>query len=236
MASISQDSYRIIDPVLTTLSQGYQNASMIAESLFPTLQVSYNKGRIPKFNKTAFISRETVRATGARSNRINELEYDLVPFELIENDVEMSLDYIEEEDAENWIKLEQKIIKDLSDIINMGKEKQAADYAQNPYNYASQYSTDCQNNQFVDPDVNPVDIIRDSIEKLRSKIGRQPNTLVMGPSTYSALMNSPSIIDRVKYSGIRKVNTTTLSELFEVPIIKVGYAQYTDNNSDFKDI
>jgi len=78
--------------------------------------------------------------------------------------------------------------------------------------------------------------MKNAVEKLRAQIGKQPNTALLGVSTYRALLNHPEVIDRVKYSGIRKINTTILSELFEIPNIKVGYAQFTDDNTTFKDI
>jgi hypothetical protein len=209
---------------------------MIAETLFPTIQLTHSKGRIPKFSKTAFIARETNRAAGANSNRINNLDYELIPYELIENDVELSVDYIEEEGAESFMNLEMKIMKDLADIIALGKEKQAADYVQRLGNYDPYALTNCESNKFVEADVNPINIVKDSVERLRKKIGKNPNTAVLGISTYQALMNNPAIIDRVKYSGIRKINTTVLSELFEIPNIKIGYAQHTADGVNFSDV
>jgi hypothetical protein len=235
MSALTTDTYRVIDPVLTTLAQGYQNTNMVAEALFPTVQVATTKGKIPKFNKTAFVARNTNRATGARSNRINDMDYELIPFETIENDVEMALDYLEEEN-ESYMKLEQKMMKDLSDIIALGKEKYAADFVQNISNYQPNALTNCGNSNFTKGTSNPIEVVKNAVEALRSKIGRQPNTAIIGVSTYRALLNHPIIIDRVKFSGLRKVNTAVLSELFEIPNIKIGYAQHTEDNVVFKDI
>lgn len=236
MSLITTDSYRVIDPVLTTLAQGYQNSSMVAETLFPTVKVATSKGKIPKFNKTAFIARDTNRAVGAKSNRINDMDYELMPFETIENDVEMAIDYLEEDDSESFMKLEQKVMKDLSDIISLGKEKTAADYAQKTSNYTASALTNCASNPFTASTSNPIQTVKAAIESLRARIGVQPNTAVIGASVYSALLNHPEIIDRVKFAGLRKVNTTVLSELFEISNIKVGYAQHTGETTGFKDI
>jgi len=145
MSIFQTDKFRIIDPVLTTLAQGYQNATMVADALFPAVQVATTKGKIPKFNKTAFISRDTNRASGAKSNRINELEYQLIDYETIENDVEMALDYLDEDGGEHFLKLEQKVMKDLADILAVGKEKASADLVQNVSNYAAGATTNCTN-------------------------------------------------------------------------------------------
>jgi hypothetical protein len=236
MSIITTDTYRIIDPVLTTLAQGYQNATMVADALFPVVQVASAKGKIPKFNKTAFIYRDTNRALGARSNRINDLEYQLIDYETIENDVEMAVDYLEEEGGEYYIKLEQKMMRDLLDILAVGKERAVADEVQRSQNYTTNTSTNCEDSIWSDSDSDPISIVKSSIEKLRKQIGRQPNTAIIGASTYNALLNHKDIIDRVKFSGVRRVNTAVLSELFEVPIIRVGYGQHTEDNVTFKDI
>jgi len=145
MAIITPDKFRILDPVLTQMAQGYQNATMVANHIFPTVAVQTAKGKIPKFNKTAFITRNTNRATGANSNRINDLEYSLIDIETIENDVEIALDYLEEDNGENFLKLEQKIMKDLADILALGKEKAAADLVQSISNYLPGATTNCTN-------------------------------------------------------------------------------------------
>ncbi|MDR0926152.1 MAG: major capsid protein [Ignavibacteria bacterium] len=231
---MSKTDYRVVDPILTTLIQGYNNASMVSDALFPTIPLQFSKGKIPIFNKSAFVVRDTIRAIGANSNRIPVSDYVLLPFELQERDIEIALDYLEEDNSA-IIKLEQKVTQDLCNIIALGKEKQAADMALNPANYTTSAKYDCSSTQLSDEDVNPIDIIKDAAESVRSRIGKSPNTAVIGASVYRALMDHPAIIDRVKFSGIRKVNTLTLSELFEIPNIKVGYAQYADDLL-FKDV
>jgi hypothetical protein len=127
-------------------------------------------------------------------------------------------------------------MKDLNDIIALGKEKFAADFVQTLSNYSANALTNCGTSVFTKSTSNPIEIVKDAVEKLRGRIGRQPNTAIIGVSTYRALLNHPAIIDRVKFSGVRKVNTQVLSELFEIPTIKIGYAQHTDDNITFKDV
>jgi len=89
---------RLIDPVLTSLAQEYRNSGFVADKILPVVSVNQRKGKIPVFGKQAFIHRDTIRAVRADSNRIPPEELTYLEFELLERDVEVSLDYIEEEE------------------------------------------------------------------------------------------------------------------------------------------
>jgi hypothetical protein len=234
--SIANDTYRTIDPVLTTLMQGYSNSNMVADALFPAIPVPNSKGKIPIFNKNAFIIRDTNRASGAMSNRIGQTEYDLVTYETTEKDIEMAIDYLDEEQSDSFFKIERKVTKDLTDIILLGKEQQAANFAQNDENYSSYSKFDSSDMTFQNSTTNPIEIVKDCANSVRNHIGRNPNTAIIGASVYRALLENPIIIERVKFSGLRRVNTTILSELFEIPYIKIGYAQYASDGEVFEDV
>ena len=135
MANSRMDDLRMVDPVLTTVAQGYKNENLIYSKLFPEVQVSKLKGKIPVFGKDAFIIRDTVRAVRAASNRIAPTDLQLIEFETRERDVETAIDYIEEEESSDLYSYEQRITKELSDIMQLGKEKEAADIVQDLSNY-----------------------------------------------------------------------------------------------------
>jgi len=236
MSVLKKEVFRVVDPVLTTLAQGYNNNIMVSDSIFPCVQINSHKGKIPKFNKTAFISRNTQRASGALSNRINDADFELLDFELLENDVEIPVDYLEEELSESFFKLEQKVMMDLLNILSLNKEKEAADYAQNTNNYTTTGKTDCSSSLWTSATSTPIQIIKNAADNIRSKIGRMPNTAILGASVYRALVEHPDVIDRVKFSGVRSVNTKVLSELLNIEHIQIGYAQQTLDNATFTDI
>ena len=236
MSIMKKEVFRVVDPVLTTLAQGYTNSTMVSDFLFPCVQINSHKGRIPKFNKTAFILRNTNRASGAMSNRINDADFELLDFELIENDVEIPIDYLEEELSESFFKLEQKVMMDLLNILSLGKEKEAAGYAQNGNNYAAGSKTNCSTSLWSNASSKPIQVIKNAADSIRTKIGRMPNTAIIGASVYRALIEHPDVIDRVKFSGVRSVNTKILSELLNIEHIKIGYSQQTTDNKAFTDI
>jgi hypothetical protein len=229
----------MVDPVLTTVAQGYSNASMIAHRLFPIVQVSKLKGKIPVFGKEAFAVREMNRAIRAESNRIPPSDLQLVEFETQEKDIETAIDYIEEEETPDFIRLEHRIAKQLVDIMQLGREQETANLVQNPANFdpALQLAIDAASafNDYT-LTIDPVQIIKDAMGDVRGKIARYPNTMIIGDSAYRALANHPKVIERVKYAGVSNVSTAALSEIFELPMIFVGMAVTTSDGTTFTDV
>ncbi len=233
------DELRMIDPVLTTIAQGYTNSSMIYETLFPTVSVSKMKGKIPVFGKEAFVLRNTERAIRASSNRIPPAETELITFETVEQDIETAIDYLEEEESPDFYKLEQRIARQLVDMLNLGKEKLAAQLALNPASYPIGHSLAVDAGTAFNDYTNttdPIAVIQDCISTVRTKIGRFPNTIVMGEDCFKAIINHPKVIERIKYSGKYSINSQILATLLNIDNISIGLAVSSQNGIDFTDI
>jgi hypothetical protein len=233
------DEFRMVDPVLTTVAQGYSNAALVADKLLPVVQVSKLKGKIPLFGKEAFAVRSLHRAMRSQSNRIQPSELTLLDYETTERDIEIAVDYLEEEESYEFYRLEQRTAKQLVDMMLLAREKEIADYVQNPNNFDNSLKI------VIDPsyafndyelDINPLDIIFDGMSAVRNKIARYPNTMIIGDASYRALVNHPKIIEKVRYAGVSTVNTATISELCGIPYVHVGLAVHTNNGTDFSDV
>lgn len=234
------DELRMIDPVLTTIAQGYSNTGLVAEYLFPHVEVSKMKGKVPVFGKEAFIVRETERALRADSNRIAASGNDFVEFETIERDIEVAIDYLEEEESLSYSKYEQRVTKELMDVLMLGKEKEAAELAQNADNYVSGLkkvitALDAWDDYTLET-VDPIADIKAGMNAIRQLIGRLPNTMIIGETSYRALMNHPSVLEKVKYSGLTKVTKDILRELTEINDIHVGLSVYSTDGETFSDV
>lgn len=234
------DELRMIDPVLTTIAQGYSNKGMVANFLFPTVKVKKLKGKIPYFGKEAFIIRDTERAIRATSNRIPPSDISFIDFETLEQDVEVAVDYLEAEESLSYQKYEQRLTKELMDILLLGKEKTAADLAQDASNYTASLkkvisSVDAWDDYTLST-VDPIQDIKDGMNAVRQKIGIYPNTMIIGDASYQALLNHPKVIERVQYSGLSKITKNILSELTEISNIQIGLSVYTDDGVSFTDV
>lgn len=239
MSNSRLDALRMVDPVLTTLVSGYSNSAYIAHRLFPLITVSKMKGKIPVFGKEAFAVHETERAIRAASNRIPPPGTSLVTFETNERDIETALDYLEEEESADSFRYEQKVTKDLMDILLLGHEKEAADYVQNPANYATAMKTALTSVNALDnytSATSPIEIINTAKEAVRSRIAKYPNAMVMGTSVYNALINNPYITDLVKYSDIPLVTGDILKKVFGVDQLYIGFSVYSEDGDGFTDI
>ncbi|MFN3270521.1 MAG: hypothetical protein ACK42G_08040, partial [Candidatus Kapaibacteriota bacterium] len=173
---------RLIDPILTSIAQEYRNPGFVGNHLFPVVTVNKRKGKIPVFGKQAFVERDTVRAIRSKSNRISSNDIEYLDFEMIERDVEVALDYIEEEEMADFLEVERQATNELVDILLLGREKQIADYVQNPNNYpASMKMEITATNAFDDysKNVDPILKIREGLVAVRQKISRYPNVMVI---------------------------------------------------------
>ncbi|MCX7880783.1 MAG: major capsid protein [Ignavibacteria bacterium] len=230
---------RLIDPVLTSLAQTYKNNGFVADHLFPVVQINKRKGKIPFFGKQAFVYRDTVRAIRSDSNRLPPEELVYKEFEMLERDVEISLDYVEEEEIPNFLQIEKQVTNELMDILLLGREKEVADFAQNPNNYASDMKMIITSATAFDDyskNVDPIAKIREAMAKVRQKIARYPNVMIIGESTYRALTLHPRITERLKYAGLGRMDVKRLSELVEIPNIYIGLGVYTTDGINFVDI
>lgn len=81
-------------------------------------------------------------------------------------------------------------------------------------------------NQFKQFDASgsdPIAVVSNAILNVAKNTGYRPNTLVMGPSVYNALLNNQSIIDRVKYTGGGFLNDDVLRQALGVQRLVVTW-------------
>ena len=71
MPQMTPSQARVIDPILTTAAQGYQNAEFVGAALFPAVAVQQRGGKIVSFNKEDFRLYATGRTPGANTKRVS---------------------------------------------------------------------------------------------------------------------------------------------------------------------
>ncbi len=227
---------RTLDPVLTTLAQGYVNRKYVGKELFPVVEVSKQKGRIPVFGKSAFVERSTARAMGSSSNRLPQTEFDLLEFETIERDVEMAVDYLEEEQINDFYKYEQYTVRQLIDILELNCEIESAKIATNPDNYPSDNKIIIDETSSVNLFYNSTEIIKEAIERVRSSIGIRPNTMILSYPIYQIINNDVSLQDKFKYAGITSLNTKIISDYFEISKVKIATTVFSPDGISFENV
>lgn len=219
MPQMNPNQARIVDPVLSTIAQGYQNSEMIASYLFPTVPVSARGGKIIQFGKEAFMLYQTQRAPGENTRRVR-FGYAGAPYSLADFSLEgvVPQEVQEEAAAGPGIDLGAGAIGDVSAIMLLGLEKASADLARNPGNYgASNKLVLSGSDQWSDFTVSdPIDDIEAAKEQVRAATGKRPNTITLGAQVFSKLKNHPKVIERIKYTGRDVATKELLASLFGV--------------------
>lgn len=230
---------RVIDPILTEVARGYGTPNArIASILFPIVPVGARAGTILSFGPDSFRLVNTARAPGANTKRI-QLGYASGKYSLVDHRLEgeVPIEHEEEANAVPGIDLGSMAVNTVQDVMGNEREKLAADLALNPANFpAANKTTLSGTSKWSDPASDPIGDINDAKEVVRSKIGKKPNVLTLGPRVLTALRNHPKILDRISITVDRVPATLEqLQRLLEIQQIVEGESTYHDG-TDFKDM
>jgi hypothetical protein len=236
---MTPSSARVIDPVLTEIARGYQNNTFVGSALFPAVPVGQRGGKIIQFGKEAFRAYNTGRAPGANTKRV-QYEYSSASFALEQHALEGTVPFeiMEEASAVPGIDMGQGAVQMVQDIIAARLEKAQAALATNAAAYAaSNKITLAGTDQWSDLAASdPVDDIEAAKEAIRAKIGRYPNTIVMGAAVMAKLRQHSKIIDRIKYTGRDVPTPELLASLFGVARVISGDAVQASDADVLSDV
>jgi len=217
-------SLRVVDPVLSGVAQGYQNAELIGESLFPIIPAEKEAGHLIKYGKEAFKLYATLRPMRGRAARI-DLGQDSIPFVLNEHSIEVPVDdrEIAEQNA-NLIPLQRRNTLLAMQVISLTREKACADLAQTAANFGANTGTPAT--KWSSASATPIEDIRAAKEVIRSAVGRYPNTLVLGAQVFRVLQDLPEFTDRIKYTQRAVVTEEIIASVLGLSKVVVGKAVY----------
>lgn len=227
MPQMTPSQARVIDPILTTVAQGYKNADFVGSLLFPTVPVQQRGGKIIQFGKEDFKLYATGRVPGSNTKRV-QYGYQGAAFALEQHALEgqVPFELMEEANAVPGINLATIAVRKTQNIIALRMEKAQADIATNAANYdASHKVTLAGTDQWSDPvNSDPVGDIEAAKAAVRATIGRRPNTVILSAGAFDALKVHTKIIDRIKYTGRDVPTPELLASLFGVSRVVVGDA------------
>lgn len=231
---------RVIDPILSEIAQGYQNADMVGLNLFPAVPVLQRGGKIISFSKEDFALYNTVRAPGANTKRV-QFGYTSGNYALDQHALEAVAPWELQQEAAQVAKIQvaSMAVRKVQNIIALRLEKAQADLATTAASYAaSNKVTLSGTGQWSDytGTSNPSKDIETAKEAIRTQIGKRGNTVVIGAAVWAKLKQHPAIIDRIKYTGRDSVTLDMLATLWDVKRVVVGGAVYTDASGTMTDV
>lgn len=241
MTQMTAGQARVIDPILTTVAQGYQNADLVFPVLFPTVPVDQRGGKIIQFGREDFRLYNTARAPGASTKRM-QIGYAGAPYALTDYSLEglVPFELMQEANAVPGIDLSRVSVFKVQNAIQLGNEVLAAGIATTAGSYqAANKTTLSGTSQWSDQTSgvsNPSKDIQTAIEAVRSAVGKRANTVVLGPKVWAALKTHPLIIDRIKYTGRDSITLDMLATLWDVKRVVVGDAIYEDASGALQDV
>lgn len=240
MPQMTPGQARVIDPILSTVSQGYQNAEFVGNALFPVVPVDQRGGKIISFGKEDFQLYNTGRAPGANTKRV-QFGHSAGSFALEQHALEglVPFEIMQEADQVPGIDMAKVAVMKTQNIIALRTEKAQADLATTAANYAASNKVTLAGvNQWSDYSgtSDPSKDVSTAIEVVRSKVGKRANTVVIGAAVFAALKNHPKTIDRIKYTGRDVVTTELLASLWDVKRVLVGDAVTADDAGVFTDL
>ncbi len=230
MPQMTPAQARVIDPILSTAAQGYQNADFVGMNLFPYVPVPQRGGKIISFRREDFRLYATGRVPGANTKRV-QFGYDSGSYALEQHALEgvVPFELMDEANTVPGIDLGRGAVQKTQDIIGLRLEKAQADLATTAANYAaSNKVTLSGTSQWSDfsGTSNPENDIEVAKEAIRSQIGKRPNVAVMGAAVWAKLKQHPKIIDRIKYTGRDSATPELVAALFGVSRVLIGDALY----------
>jgi hypothetical protein len=241
MAQLTPSQARVIDPILTTVAQGYKNNELIGSKLFPQVPVNQRGGKILSFGREDFRLYNTARSPGASTKRV-QFGYAGLPYALESHSLEglVPIENMQEANEVPGIDLGTASVTGVQNIIALRKEKAQADLATTAANYQAANKTTLSGtskwSDYTTGVSNPTKDIEVAKEAVRAATGKRGNVVAIGAQVWQVLRQHPLIIDRIKFTGRDSATPDMLAKLWQVDEVVVGDAIYEDSTGAIADV
>lgn len=230
---------RVVDPINSTVVRGFKNAmTVLSEAIFPYVDVAKRGGKIITFGKEDFRAVNTVRAPGARVGEVMfghaGQDYALTDHALAGK---VPQEYIQEAAGTPASDQVGRAAMSVMRILTLELEREQAALATNAANYAAGNKiTLAGANKWSDPTSDMLGQMEDAKNAIRSKIGRDPNTLVLPVSARKAIKKHNQVTEAIKYTQFGVGTMALLSEFFEIERVFVTGAVTAATDDTFSDV
>jgi hypothetical protein len=218
---------RVIDPILSTVVQGYQHPEHVGSALFPRVTTRTTGGKVIEFGRESFKLYNTARAPGGAVKRMT-FGYEGKPFALENHalDALVPREHLREAEEVPNIQLATEATTDVMSVMSLILENQQATLARDAGNYAASNKvalagTDRWNDYANSDPIGDVEAARAAV---RAKVGLYPNTMLMGADVFDKLKHHPAIVDKIKYTQTGVLTEELLASIFSIGRVVVGKA------------
>jgi len=229
---------RIINPILSTYVQGYQQADLVGDTLFPRVPVEISGGQILEFGKESFKLYSARRAPGAGTKRIS-FGYLGKPFSLLNDSLEAPVprEFLRDAKVMPGIDLGQRAVSLVMRSLLLGLEVAQATLATDAAQYDANHKvTLAGTSKWSDPASDPIAQMDTYKEAIRSTVGIRPNTLLLSAQAFSAAKTNAKIRAQFQYTNPDSITLEMLKRVFDVQKIVVGEAITSDDAGVISDV
>ena len=241
MTQMTNSAARVIDPILSEVARGYQQANLVGMALFPRVPVRARGGKIITFGKEDFMLYNNIqRAPGQNTKRV-QFGYSGASYALLDYSLEgqVPIETEQEAMAVPGIDLSSRTVIGVQNIIYNRLEIAQAGLATTAGTYASANKTTLSGTaQWSDQTSgvsDPMGDVETGKDAIRAKTGKRPNTVVMGAAVYSKVRTHPKVVDRIKYTGRDIATPELLASLFGVQQVLIGDSIQAADDGTFSD-
>jgi hypothetical protein len=238
---MSLEQVRIVDPLLTTVVQGYTQPDFVGSFLFPPVPVDSRTGHIIEFGKEDFALYNTRRAPGGPTKR-RSMTYGSRKYSLYQDSIEGELprEFLEESNVSTVnFDFQRMAAESAMRTISLSLEYEQAKLATDATKYDTNHKqTLSGTDQFDDPASDPIATVNSWREAIRATIGVYPNSAIIGPGAFNGLENNPRIRDQTKYVSAESVTQDSLARMFKLDRgVRIGSSLVLDETTGgFTDI
>lgn len=211
-----------VDTAMSNISIMFHNDEYIADRVFPVVNVQEKSNVYFVFDPASWFRNDIgPRAPGTRARRvdftISTASYSCLPYALGK-----SVTDEERANADAALQPDIEATKYVTDKLLLGLEIRVANLVSTSTNWASS-SNLTSGTQWTSDSSTPTANIITLKTAVRQKIGRYPNTAVMGAAVMERLIDHPEMIDRIKYTRPGAVLTPDdLAQWFGFQKVLVG--------------
>lgn len=223
---------RVVDPILTTVVQGYVQPEFVGSALFPAVPVSKRAGYVIEFGKEDFALFDTRRAPGAATKRRN-INYGNRTYSLYQDRLEGELprEHLEESEGLGF-NLQTETAESTMRSIQLRLEYDQAAIATNAANYDANHKIVLSGtSKWSDPNSDPAGDIRGWRQSIRGTIGTYGNSLLLGANIFDTFVEHEQTKDKIKHTSSASITADAIAAMFNLDRVVVAAPLVLNNES-----
>jgi hypothetical protein len=246
-----------VDPILTSLSVGFQDETLYGTDIMPIVPVNTQSGKYNVFDRSDWLLYESRRQPGTVAHEIQGRRWSLDSFETVEHSLQAPIFDEERQQLQSQGGLANPVFggtvqidpeADATTLVTrsllLGHEAKVSGLVRNPANYpstntialsgTSQWDNYTYGTAGIASTVvsDPVSNIMAGMRTIRTLTGRWPNTLVIPQYGMSFIENHPRVVDRFKTFSLSEPNAFQTLTGFQGRIIAADSLYNSANNID----